>query len=64
MRCAECGKVIVGQPRTVTISLSNPTGNYNGLVEAFVCDDDCGRRYMFRIKNLVIVPGIKMWEGA
>lgn len=64
LRCQECGKVLESTPFTVTINLVNPQMEFQGTIEVPVCDEECGRRFMFRVKDTMMMRNPRVGEGS
>jgi DNA-directed RNA polymerase subunit N (RpoN/RPB10) len=63
LKCEACGKALE-DPYTVTVNLLNTDTDMQGAIEVPVCDEECARKYMFRVQNTLIMKKMKMGEGS
>jgi hypothetical protein len=55
---------VLEDPFTVTVNLLNTDTDMQGTIEVPVCDEECARRYMFKVQNTLIMKKMRLGEGS
>ena len=63
MKCQECGKVLGDNPFIVTVGLLNTDAQFQQNIQVPVCDEECARKYMFRVKDILLMAKLVVGEG-
>jgi len=64
MKCQECGKALGDEPFMLTVGLLNADANFQRSIQVPVCDEDCARRYMLKVKDTLMMSNLKVCEGS
>lgn len=60
VKCEACGKILEGDAYTVSITLTSPDAGCLHTVEALVCNEACGKKYMLRVKHTLMLNDLKV----
>jgi len=64
LKCQECGKALKKAPFMVTVNFVNTNTNSERTIEAPVCDEECAERYMFRVRETLMMTNLKGYEAS